>query len=316
MRSTSTAGNGRFRNQSYLRRLAGQKYLLLMCFPFMVWLIMFKYLPLWGWTMAFQRYKPGIPFFRQEWAGFKYFIQMFNDTAFWLTMRNTLAMSTLSLLFGFTLPIVLAVLLNEVRNMAFKKTIQTISYLPHFVSWVIVASLFNKILSIDNGVFNQVLVSLKLIQQPVQWMAKPELFWWLLTSVGIWKEIGWNSIIFLAAIAGISPDLYESATVDGASRLRKIWHITIPGILPTVMVILILNIGNFINTGFEAQYLMRNSLVRDYSDVIDLYILDNGIRVFNFALGTAAGIFKSVISIILIFLANGISRKTMGVKVI
>ena len=171
-------------------------------------------------------------------------------------------------------------------------------------------------ISIDGGVVNNILLGLKIINQPVQFMAKPEYFWGIVTFADIWKEIGWNSIIFLAAIAGIPPDLYESAMVDGASRFRKIWHITIPGILPTVMVILIMNVGNIINIGFEKQFLLRNSLVRDYSDVLDLYILDYGVSAGRWAFGTAAGMFKSVVSIIMVFAANTLSRKTLGVGII
>jgi putative aldouronate transport system permease protein len=266
--------------------------------------------------MAFQQYMPGRKFFDQTWVGFKYFILMFKDDLFYLVLRNTLAMSFLSLIFGFTLPIILAILLNEIRVKSFKRTVQTISYLPHFVSWVIVASLFSKMLSIDDGVINNILIALHIVGTPVQFMAKPEYFWGIITLTDIWKEVGWNSIIFLAAITGISLDLFESAMVDGASRFKRIWHITIPCILPTVMVILIMSIGNLINIGFEKQFLMRNSLVRDYSDVLDLYILDYGISAGRWAFGTAAGIFKSVISIILVFAANGISRRTLGVGII
>ncbi|MDI9482890.1 MAG: ABC transporter permease subunit [Bacillota bacterium] len=287
-----------------------------MSLPFVIWVIIFKYIPLWGWTMAFQQYIPGKGFFQQEWVGLKYFIIMFQDNYFYLVLRNTLAMSILSLIFGFTLPIVLAILLNEITKQTFKRMVQTISYLPHFVSWVIVASLFNKMLSIDDGVVNNILMALRIVEQPVQFMAKPNFFWGIVTFADVWKEIGWNSIIFLAAIAGISPELYESAMVDGAGRFKKIWHITLPGILPTVMVILIMSIGNLINIGFEKQFLMRNSLVRDYSDVLDLYILDYGISAGRWAFGTAAGMFKSLVSIILVFTANGISRKVAGIGII
>ncbi len=297
------------------KTLRAQKYLIFMSFPFVIWLFIFRYIPLWGWTIAFQRYMPGRSFFSQEWVGFEYFIKMFKDSLFYLVMRNTLAMSILSLIFCFTLPIVLAILLNEITAVRFKKTVQTISYLPHFVSWVIVASLFNKMLSIDGGIVNQILVTLQIVEKPVQFMANPSFFWGIVTLADVWKEIGWNSIIFLAAIAGIPQDLYEASMMDGAGRFRRIIHITLPGILPTVMVILIMSIGNLINIGFEKQFLMRNSLVRDYSDVLDLYILDYGISAGRWAFGTAAGIFKSVVSIILVFTANAISRKSLGIKV-
>lgn len=314
---TGTATQTKFLpNRLNMKIIKKQKYLILMSSPFLIWIFIFRYVPLWGWTMAFQKYMPGRAFFSQSWVGFKYFIIMFQDEQFYQVMRNTLAMSILSLIFGFTLPIVLAILLNEIRPKMFKQTVQTISYLPHFVSWVIVASLFNKMLSIDGGVINQILQSLHFVKEPVQFMAKPTYFWGIVTLTDVWKEVGWNSIIFLAAIAGVSQELYESAMVDGANRFKRIWHITLPGILPTVMVILIMSIGNLINIGFEKQYLMRNSLVRDYSDVLDLYILDYGIAAGRWAFGTAAGIFKSLVSITLVFAANRISKKALGIRVI
>lgn len=307
---------GKILKNPFIKRIVTQKYLLIMSLPFLVWIFIFKYIPLWGWTMAFQQYVPGKSFFAQEFVGLKYFIIMFQDPQFGLVLRNTLAMSFLSLIVGFTMPIILAIFLNEITKTTFKRTVQTISYLPHFVSWVIVASLFNKMLSVDGGVVNQILTTLHIIKQPVQFMAQPELFWGIVTIADVWKEIGWNSIIFLAAIAGISPELYEAAMVDGAGRFKRMWHVTLPGIMPTVIVIFILTIGNLINIGFEKQYLMRNSLVRDYSDVLDLYILDYGINVGRWAFGTAAGVFKSVVSIILIFFANRVSKKALDIKVI
>ena len=315
-REAAPGGERRGGSARTLAVLGRQRYLFLMSVPFMAWLFVFKYMPLWGWTMAFQQYKPGVPFLRQTWIGLKYFSEMFADPQFWLVMRNTLVMSLLGLLFGFTLPIVLAIMLNEVRCLPFKKAVQTISYLPHFVSWVIVASMFSKMLSTDNGVVNQLLMALGLISKPVQFMAVPRYFWWIVTFADLWKEIGWNSIIFLAAIAGIPQELYEAAKVDGAGRFRSIWHITLPGILMTIMVILIMSIGHLINIGFERQFLMRNNIVRDYADVLDLYILDRGINAARFAFGTAAGIFKSVVSVVLIFAANAASRKTLGIRVI
>lgn len=300
-----------------MKVIKDQKFLFLMSMPFVIWIIIFKYIPLWGWTIAFQNYKPGKSFFSQEWVGLKYFIAMFKDDQFYTVMRNTLGMSFLALVFGFTLPIILAILLNEIKTIWFKRTVQTISYLPHFVSWVIVASIFNKMLSIDGGFVNEVLKFMNLVKEPgINFMAKPEYFWGIVTSADVWKEIGWNSIIFLAAIAGISPELYEAAMVDGANRFRRIWHVTIPGILPTVIIILILNIGNLINIGYEKQFLMRNSMVSDYANVLDLYILDYGVASGRWAFGTAAGIFKSLVSIILLFVSNKLSKKISGIRVV
>lgn len=300
---------------SWWSTLVNQRYLILMSFPFVIWVIIFRYLPLWGWTMAFQDYKPGLSFFQQKWVGLKYFIILFQDLKFWEVMRNTLAMSLLGLAFGFTLPIVLALFLNEIRHMFFKRVIQTITYLPHFLSWVIVASLVFQMLG-PSGPLNEFLLSLGVVKEPVPFLTKPHYFWWVVTFSDVWKEIGWNSIIFLAAIAGIDPELYEAATMDGAGRFRKMWHITLPGIMPTVIVILIMSIGNLINIGFEKQFLLRTPLTKEYADVLDLYVLDYGIGSGRYALGTVAGIFKSVVSLILLFTVNRLSKKTTGMRVL
>lgn len=292
-----------------------QKYLMLMSFPFVIWLIIFRYIPLWGWTMSFQEYKPGVPFLSQKWVGLKYFAMMFKDPDFYQAMRNTLAMSLLGLIVGFTLPVILAILLNEILNSRFRRTIQTVSYLPHFVSWVVVASLFKQMLSLE-GVINQIFVNIGILNEPVQYFAMPKLFWFIVTLADIWKELGWNSIIFFAAIAGISQELYESATVDGAGRFKKMIYITLPGIMPTLVVIFIMSIGNIINIGFEKQWLLGNDLVSDFSNVLDLYILKAGVNSGRFAYGTAIGIFKSLVGVLLLFSANRLSKKTIGYKII
>lgn len=286
-----------------------QKVLYLMSIPFVLWVFVFNYLPLWGWTMAFQNFRPGRSFFEQEWVGFYQFIQLFQDERFYLVLRNTLAMSLMGLIVGFTIPIIFAVLLNEVRLSFFKRTVQTVSYLPHFVSWVVVAGIVTKMLSVDGGIVNELLVATGLTDEPIQFMTKGKLFWFIVTIADLWKEMGWNSIIFLAAIAGIDPQLYEAAKVDGAGRLRQIWHITLPGIRPTILVVLILSIGHLISIGFEKQFLLGNPTVLDYSEVLDLYALNYGIGLGRFSYGTAIGIFNSFVSIILLFLANGIFRR-------
>lgn len=280
-----------------------------MSLPFVAWVFVFNYLPVWGWTMAFQNYIPGKAFWEQEWVGLAHFIQLFQDERFFLVMRNTLAMSFLGLTFGFTIPIIFAILLNEVRNSLFKRVTQTVTYLPHFVSWVVVAGIVTKMLSTDGGVINDILVGLGILDQPYQFMADGRLFWGIVTISDIWKEMGWNAIIFLAAIAGLDPQLYEAAKVDGATRFRQIWHITLPGIRPTILIVLILNIGHLIQIGFEKQMLLGNPLVLEYSEVLELYALNYGIGLGQFSYGTAIGIFNSVVSITLLLLANGIFKR-------
>ncbi|CAM3562415.1 ABC transporter permease [Marinicrinis lubricantis] len=297
------------KKNSFWRKALQQKWLYIMSIPFIVWVFIFNYLPLWGWTMAFQDFKPARSFSEQEWVGFKHFIALFGDDKFYLVLRNTLAMSFLSLIAGFTIPIIFAILLNELRNSFMKRFVQTVSYLPHFVSWVVVASLVTTMLSIDGGVVNDLLMTLGIIDKPIQFMAKGEWFWYIITAVDSWKEMGWSAIIYLAAIAGIDPELYEAARVDGANRLKQMWHITLPGIRTTIIVLLIMSIGHLISIGFEKQFLLGNNLVREYSDVLDLYALNYGIGMGRYSFGTAIGIFNSVVSIILLFTANGIFKK-------
>ena len=299
----------RINKRSFWKVFASQKILYMMSLPFVVLVFVFNYLPLWGWTMAFQNFRPGKAFLEQEWVGFEYFIQLFTDERFYMALRNTLAMSLLGLIVGFTVPIIFAILLNEVRHSVFKRTVQTVTYLPHFVSWVVVAGIVTKVLSTDGGIVSDILLGLGIIDEPFQFMAQETWFWGIVTVSDLWKEMGWNAIIFLAAIAGLDPQLYEAAKVDGAGRLRRIWHVTLPGIRPTILVVLILNIGHLVSIGFEKQMLLGNSLVVDYSEVLDLYALNYGIGLGQFSYGTAIGIFNSVVSITLLFLANGIFKR-------
>lgn len=294
--------------KGFWRSVASQKYLYLMSLPFVIWLFVFNYLPLWGWTMAFQNYKPAKSFGEQKWVGFDNFKMLFHDETFYQVLRNTLAMSAMGLVAGFIFPIVFAILLNELRGMAFKRITQTISYLPHFVSWVVVAGIITNLLSMD-GIINNLLVWLHIIQEPIQFMAKGHWFWGIVTGSDVWKETGWNAIIYLAAITGIDKELYEAARVDGAGRFRQIWNITLPGIRSTIMVLFIMSIGHLLSIGFEKQMLLGNSLVTDYSQVLDLYALNYGIKIAHFSYGTAISMFNSVISVVLLFTVNGLFKK-------
>lgn len=291
------------------KTLVQQKYLYLMSLPFLIWLFVFNYLPVWGWTMAFQNYKPAKSFGEQDWVGFKNFVDLFQDERFYLVLRNTLAMSVMGIIAGFIIPIAFAVFLNELKGKFLKRTVQTVSYLPHFVSWVVVAGIVTKMLSREGGIVNEILVSLNFINEPIQFMAKGEWFWGIVTASDVWKETGWNAIIYLAAIAGIDKELYEAARVDGAGRFRQIWNITLPGIRTTISVLLIMSIGHLVGIGFEKQFQLSNSLVTDYSEVLDLYALNYGINISRFSYGTAISIFTSVVSIILLLTANGIMKK-------
>ncbi|QYR23086.1 ABC transporter permease subunit [Paenibacillus sp. sptzw28] len=288
--------------------LLRQKYLYFLSVPFVIWAFIFSYLPIWGWTMAFQKFRVGRSFFEQQWVGLDNFRLLFQDDQFYNALKNTMAMSVMGLIAGFVFPIFFAIILNEVRVSVFKRFVQTVSYLPHFVSWVVVAGIVTKMLATD-GVVNDLLVGWHIIDERIQFMANENLFWYVVTSSDVWKETGWNAIIYLAAITGVGADLYEAARVDGASRIRQIWHITLPGIRSTIIILLIMSIGNLLSIGFEKQFLLGNSLVREKSEVLDLYALNYGLGMGRYSFGTAINIFNSVISLILLFVSNGIFKK-------
>jgi len=290
------------------KNLKKQWVLIAMSFPFVVWVIIFKYLPLFGWSMAFQNYKPQLSFFEQDWVGFKHFIDLFNEPLFYESLKNTLGMSILGLVFGTTSAILFALLLNELRYTRFKKMVQTISYLPHFISWVVAAALVTNILS-QTGVVNEILMNLNIISEPIKFLQSQNMFWGIVTVSDVWKEMGWNAIIYLAAMTAIDPELYDAAKVDGAGRFRRMYSITLPLIKSTILVLLIMSIGNLLNIGFEKQILLSNPTVASKALVIDKYALDYGIGMFRYSFGTAIGIFKSVVGIVLIFIANNISKK-------
>lgn len=290
------------------KNIKKQWVLIAMSFPFVIWVIIFKYLPLFGWTMAFQNYKPQLSFFEQEWVGFKHFIDLFNEPLFYESLKNTLGMSILGLVFGTASAILFALLLNELKYTKFKKIVQTISYLPHFISWVVAATIVTSILS-NAGVVNEILMKLNIISQPIKFLSSTSMFWGIVTASDVWKEMGWNAIIYLAAMTAIDPELYDAAKVDGAGRFRRMFSITLPLIKNTILVLLIMSIGNILNIGFEKQMLLSNKVIESKALVIDKYALDYGIGMFRYSFGTAIGIFKSVVGIILIYLANKTSKK-------
>lgn len=295
---------------TFWRRMVRQRQLILMSFPMLIYVIIFAYVPIWGWLFAFQQYKPGLPIFDQKWVGLAQFEFLFQDESFLRVLRNTIAMSLISLVLSFITAIGFAVLLNEIRKTGIKRSIQTISYLPHFLSWVIVTGLVSTALSIEDGIINVVLMKLNLISEPILWLGEGKYFWGIVGAANVWKEVGWNAIIFLAAIAAVDPSLYEAADIDGASRYRKMLHITLPGIKPVIVILLILNIGWILNGGgFEIQYFLGSGPVIDWSETIDIFVLKYGLRLGNYSLGVAAGIFKTVVSIILILIANEAAKR-------
>ena len=259
--------------------------------------------------MAFQNYKPKNGLLHSTFVGLDKFKFLFSDATFLRVIRNTLAMGVLNLVCTFVMAILFAILLNEIRFTIGKKVVQTISYLPHFLSWIIVTGILHDALS-ASGVVNELLTSLNIVNRPINFFANQSFFWPIVAFANVWKETGWNAIIYLAAITSIDPSLYEAAAIDGAGRWAKIKNITLPGIKPTIMILLLMNIGNVLNAGFEVQYLLGNGLVKKVSDTIDIYVLTWGISQNDYSLGTAAGIFKSVVAIILIVVANRIAKRS------
>ena len=285
-----------------------QKVLLIWAGIITLYGVIFYYLPLAGWAMAFQNYKPKDGILHSQFIGLEKFKMLFSDATFLRVIRNTLAMGVINLVVTFVTAIAFAILLNEVRSRGGKKVVQTISYLPHFLSWIVVTGILHDMLS-GTGIINELLVNAQLITQPINFFAHEKYFWPIVAFANVWKETGWNAIIYLAAITSIDPSLYEAAAIDGAGRWGKIKYVTLPGIKPTIIILLLMNVGNVLNAGFEIQYLLGNGLVQNVSQTIDIYVLKWGISQGDYAIGTAAGIFKSVVSIILIVAANQIAKR-------
>ncbi len=296
--------------KSKWQTLGKQKMLILMSVPFVLYIILFRYVPLWGWTMAFQNYKPARTFFQQAWVGMKWFKELFHSPEFLLSLRNTVGMSLISTALGYITAIVLAVFLNEVRYIGIKRFVQTVSYLPHFLSWVIVCGLVANVLNVEDGILNNILMGLNIVKEPIKWLSIPKYFWHIIGWTYVWKEVGWNTIVYLGAMTAIDPCLYEAAQIDGCGRLRKIWHITLPGIKPTIIIMMIMSAGHILDANFEMPYLLQNGMIQDVAETIDIYVLKYGFKLFNFSLATAAGIFKNAVNILLLLIANGIAKKS------
>ena len=290
------------------KEIKKQKVLIIWSLIIVAYGIIFCYLPLGGWLMAFQNYKPKDGLIHSAFVGLDKFKQLFSDDTFIRVIRNTLARGVINLVVTFVAAIVFAILLNEVKSNGGKKTVQTISYLPHFLSWIIVTGILHDALS-SSGIINELLLKFHVLDQPLNFFAHPKYFWPIVAFANVWKETGWNAIIYLSAITAIDPSLYEAANMDGAGRWARIRYVTLPGIKPTIMILLLMNVGNVLNAGFEIQYLLGNGLVKSVSETIDIYVLKWGISQNDFSIGTAAGIFKSFVSIVLIIIANQIAKK-------
>jgi putative aldouronate transport system permease protein len=272
-----------------------------------IWYVIFRYIPMFGNIIAFRKFVPGGPVTGTEWVGLKYFKMFIADTTFWQVFKNTLTLSVSSLVVGFPLPIIFALLLNELNNNRFKKILQTASYLPHFLSTAIVAGVIMELLSPSSGAINMLIKQLS--GNTINFLGESKWFPAIYVGSGVWQGLGWGAILYLAALSNINMELYESAKIDGANRWKQTLYITIPGIMPTVVTLLILNIGGLMGVGFEKILLLQNPLTYSSSDVISTYLYRLGLQSNNFSYATAIGLFEAIIGLILVFLANFVSKK-------
>ncbi|NOU79444.1 ABC transporter permease subunit [Paenibacillus sp. LMG 31459] len=290
-----------------MKRLKRDKWLYVLLMPGILYFLIFKYVPMWGAALAFKNYQPFTGFWASEWVGFEHFRNFFQNPDFFKLLRNTLLLSLYSLAIAFPAPIIIALMLNEVRASLYKRTIQTLIYIPHFISMVIVVSLTYVLFTTQGGIINELIF--QWTGQKIDFLADPHWFRPMIILQNLWKDCGFGTIIFLAAISGVDLEQYEAAHMDGASRWRQIWHITLPSIRSTIIVLLILRTGDLLDNGFEHIYLMSNALNRDVADVFDTYVYTMGITMGAFSYSTAVGLFKSVIGIFLIVSSNYLAKK-------
>lgn len=293
------------------RDLKRNKLLYLMVLPVIAYYLIFDYGPMYGLQIAFKDYSPGDGIWNSRWVGFEHFVEFFNSYYFWRLIRNTLLLNVYELIFGFPAPIILALLLNELRRQYFKRIVQTITYLPHFISVVVIVGMLVDFLARD-GVVNQLLSSFGIASK--SYLSEPDWFRFIYVSSGIWQQVGWGSIIYLAALSSIDPTLYEAAKVDGAGRWKQAVHITIPGIMPTIIILLILKMGSMMSVGSEKILLMYNPLTYDTADVISTFVYRKGILEASYSYTTAVGLFNAVIAFTLLILSNSISKRVSETK--
>lgn len=282
------------------------KYLYLMLAPVLLYYLIFHYLPMYGVVIGFMKYSPAVPFFKNEWRGLYYFKEFFSGIYAFRLIRNTFMINFYGLIFGFPAPIILAIMLNEVRSKAFKKFVQTVSYIPHFISTVVAVGIVLSFVSYD-GMINEIITFFG--GEKIQFMTEEKLFYPIYVASGIWQNLGWNSIVYLAAITAIDPALYEAAYMDGATRWQQIRTITLPSIYPTIIIMLILQIGNMMSVGFEKIFLMQNPSIYETADVISTYVYRKGLIELNYSYSAAIGLFNSAVNFVLLVFANFMSRK-------
>ncbi|MGY3714680.1 ABC transporter permease [Sutcliffiella cohnii] len=281
--------------------------LYLLMIPGILFFLIYKYVPMWGIVIAFQDYSVFAGVAGSEWVGFKHFARMFQADEFYSIFSNTLLISLYKLFWGFPAPIIVALMLNEIRHMLYKRSVQTIIYMPHFLSWVIVGGIMINLLNPSTGIVNTFIQFLGF--EPIYFIADDSWFRTVLVASDLWKSVGWGTILYLAALAGIDPQLYEAAKVDGANKWQQTWHITLPSLLPTIVILFILQMGNILEVGFEQVFILLNPLVYNVGDVFETYVYRVGVTQGQFSYTTAVGLFKSVIALIMVVLANKIAKK-------
>ena len=300
------------RIQRIARALKRDRQLWLLCIPILVWVAIFCYYPMYGLLMAFVDYQPGMSILSCRFVGLQYFRDFVTKPIFLTLLRNTLAMSGLSLTVSFVIPIIFAFLLSELHNLRVKKVVQTASYLPHFISWVVVGSMVTNLLSSD-GTVNSLLLRLGVTEKPISFLNKGTWYWTIYTIINTWKSMGWSSIIYLSAMAGVDDELYEAGAIDGLGRLGMALHITLPTIVPTIVLLWIMGVGNILSAGFDQHLIIGNPLTQQYWDVIDTYAYRYGVQQGFYSVGTAVSLMKSVVGFALVLIVNAISRKVSDV---
>lgn len=296
-----------FKESLFIKDIVKDRWLYLILLPGVLYFIIFKYVPMFGLVMAFEDYKPHLGFMNSPWVGMKHFERFFSEPQFWMLFRNTILLAIYNLVFFFPLPIVLALMLNEVRIGIFKRFAQTLLYLPHFVSWVVAVGIFYVLFTTEGGVVNELIQKIGI--EKIPFMLSEDWFRPMIISQSIWKDAGWGTIIFLAALSGVDLQLYEAARMDGAGRWRQLWHITLPAIRSTIVILFILRLGSFLDTGFEHIFLMLNSMNREVGEVFDTFVYMKGLTQGQYSYSAAVGMFKSLVGLVLVLGSNWIAKK-------
>ena len=295
------------RRTSLARRMWRYRTLYLMALPGIVYFLVFKYLPMGGLIISFQEYRPFLGILGSPWVGFEHFVRLFTEDTFFMLLRNTLVLSLLLMLISFPVPIVLALLLNELRSKIFQRSVQTIIYIPHFMSWVIVVSIFYVMLTTDGGAINNLIVALG--GEPIGFLTDPDWLRPMYVFQHVWRTAGWGTIVYLAALTAVDMSLYEAAEIDGANRWKQTWHITLPAIRATIIVLFILSIGDFLELGFEHMFLLLNSMNREVGEIFDTFVYTAGIQNGQLSFATAVGLFKGLVGLILVVGANSLAKR-------